>query len=86
MESRNTKREYKIVYTIVERPRDGRKFWLRVGTAFTNVDGSLNVYLDAVPTNGQLQIRERVDEPRLSTETRADLDLRVESAAELVAS
>jgi len=48
----------KVVYTIVERSRDGRKFWLRVGSAFNNHDGSINVYLDAMPTNGQLQIRD----------------------------
>lgn len=86
MEPRTGKREYKVVYTIVERPRDGRKFWLRVGTAFTNVDGSLNVYLDAVPTNGQLQIRDRTDEPRVS-EANAELDgLRGSRGPELVAS
>ncbi len=52
------KRNYKVVYTIVERRRDGRKFWLRIGAAFENYDGSLNVRLDALPANGQLQIRE----------------------------
>jgi hypothetical protein len=53
----NTK-NYKAVYTIVERQRDAKKFWLRVGTAFENRDGSLNIYLDAVPTNGTLQVRD----------------------------
>lgn len=55
---KNAKKGYKVVYTIVERARDGKKFWLRIGAAFTNRDGSLNVYMDALPTNGQLQIRE----------------------------
>ena len=49
---------HQIVYTIVERPRDRRKVWVRIGAAFRNHDGSTNVYLDAMPTNGQLQIRE----------------------------
>jgi hypothetical protein len=46
-----------VVYTIVERERDGRKFWVRIGTAFRNRDGSVNAILDAVPTNGTLHIR-----------------------------
>ncbi|MBW2462052.1 MAG: hypothetical protein JRH11_10435 [Deltaproteobacteria bacterium] len=51
-------KNYKVVYTIVERARDRKKFWLRIGAAFTNRDGSLNVHLDATPVNGQLQIRD----------------------------
>lgn len=46
-----------VVYTIVARERDGRKFWVRIGTAFRNRDGSLNAILDAMPTNGTLHIR-----------------------------
>jgi len=52
----SSNRTYRIVYTIVE--RRGRKFWLRIGASFRNSDGSENVLLDAMPTNGQLQIRE----------------------------
>ncbi len=52
------KKKYKVVYTVVEREKDGRSFWLKVGAAFPNRDGSLSVLLDAVPTNGQLQIRD----------------------------
>lgn len=51
-------KSHKAVYTIVDRQRDGKKYWLRIGTAFENRDGSLNLYLDAVPTNGTLQVRE----------------------------
>ena len=60
----------KIAYTVVERNKDGRKFWVRVGAAFVNRDGSLNVRLDAMPVNGELQIRDyqpresRVGAPR----------------------
>ncbi len=54
----SSKKDYKVVYTIVERTRDGKKFWLRIGAAFRNRDGSLNVHLDAMPTNGTLQIRD----------------------------
>ena len=48
----------KLVYTIVEREKDKKKFWVRVGVAFVNRDGSLNVRLDAMPVNGRLQIRD----------------------------
>ena len=51
-------RPFQTVYTIVERERDGQSFWLKIGAAFTNRDGSLHVKLDAMPTNGQLHIRE----------------------------
>ena len=47
-----------VVYTIVERERDGKKFWVRIGAAFRNRDGSLNAFLDAVPVNGTMHIRE----------------------------
>ena len=51
-------RALKVVYTIVERPGVEKKFWVRIGSAFVNRDQSLNVKLDASPTNGQLHIRD----------------------------
>ena len=59
-------RKWKAVFTIIEnqgqpgRPaaRD-RKYWLRIGIAFVNRDGSMNVRLDAIPTNGMLHIRDQ---------------------------
>ena len=57
----------KIAYTIVERDKDGRQFWVRVGAAFVNRDGSLSVRLDAMPVNGRLQIRDY--HPRDSRDT-----------------
>ena len=50
--------DYKIVYAIIE--RGARRHWLRIGLAFPNRDGSLNVRLDALPLSGQLQIRNDV--------------------------
>ncbi len=32
--------------------------WVKLGSAFVNRDGSFNVYLDALPMDGQLHIRE----------------------------
>jgi len=44
----------------LERDKDGLKktYWMKIGSAFVNRDGSFNVYLDALPTNNKLQIRE----------------------------
>ena len=47
------------VYTIVDKEGFEKSFWVKVGACFPNRDGSLNVYLDALPLNGRLQIRER---------------------------
>ena len=47
------------VFTIVDKEGFERSFWVKVGACFPNRDGSLNVYLDALPLNGRLQIRER---------------------------
>lgn len=45
------------VYALTEVAAD-RTIWDRVGSAFRNRDGSLNVTLRALPTSGRLQIRE----------------------------
>jgi hypothetical protein len=31
--------------------------WVRVGCAFVNPDGSMNLYLDALPLDGRLHVR-----------------------------
>lgn len=49
--------ESRAVYSILERGEDTRPFWLRIGSCFENRDGSYNVYLDAFPRDGKLQIR-----------------------------
>jgi hypothetical protein len=47
------------VYSIPE-TKDGEKgFWTKIGVAFTNRDGSINVILDALPIKtNRLQVRE----------------------------
>ena len=49
----------KDVYTISERGEGQKDRWTKVGIGFVNRDNSINVVLDAFPTNGRLQIRER---------------------------
>lgn len=48
----------KIVYVISD--RNNRKFWNRIGVAFVNSDGSVNVKLEAIPVSGEMQIRDYV--------------------------
>lgn len=57
------------VFTVVKRAQqsgEDKSWWVRVGAAFTNKDGSINVRLDALPVNGELQLRvprERDEQP-----------------------
>lgn len=47
----------KEVFHIVE--REGHDpIWARIGIAFVNRDESLNLYLDMLPINGRLHVRD----------------------------
>jgi hypothetical protein len=35
--------------------------WIKIGVAFENKDGSLNVIFDAIPLNGKVHIRQRAE-------------------------
>lgn len=50
----------KICYSITKRENQDRSYWTRIGVAFVNSDGSLNVKLDCVPVSGELHIRDYV--------------------------
>jgi hypothetical protein len=60
----NKSRMFKVLCPI-ER-KDGKTFWMRVGSAFTNKDLSVNIHLDVLPANLKLQVRE-FDEDDLQT-------------------
>ena len=47
-----------------------RTAWNRIGMAFRNRDGSINVELNATPISGRLQIREETDDERHDREQR----------------
>jgi hypothetical protein len=52
----------KIVYGVTE--REDKSYWTRIGIAFTNKDGSLNLKLDFFPTdilNTTIQVRDQAD-------------------------
>lgn len=48
----------KEVWTVCPRGEGKKDYWLRVGTAFENRDGSWSIVLDALPTNNKLIVRE----------------------------
>jgi hypothetical protein len=57
----------KLAYVITT--RNGKHFWNRVGVAFVNNDGSINVKLEAMPVNGEIQIRDYVPRDEASGTT-----------------
>ena len=59
MTEKNT--ETRAVFAITE--KGDKSYWTRIGAAFTNKDGSINVELDGFPVSGRMQIRDR-DEPK----------------------
>jgi len=59
-----------VVYTIIDKPGYDKSFWVRIGRAFVNRDGSFNLNLDALPINGKLHLREEV--PRWAGKGRED--------------
>ena len=58
----------KDVFTIIEKEGWDKSVWLKVGAAFENRDGSLTLFLDALPVNGKLHVRERRGKQNASTE------------------
>ncbi len=48
-------------FQIIEREGMEKAIFARVGTAFVNRDGSLNLLLDSIPLSGKIQIREERD-------------------------
>jgi hypothetical protein len=53
------------VFSMKERTDKGSNdkgtVWVKAGSAWVNRDGSLNVYLDVLPLDGRLHVREAVD-------------------------
>ena len=74
-------KQIKDVFTIIEREGLEKNYWMKVGVAFVNRDESLNIYLDAMPIGGQLQVRER----RPKNKDAAKLIARVEKREEATA-
>ncbi len=63
----NKGRMFKVLCPI-ER-KDGATHWMRIGSGFANKDQSVNIYLDVLPANLKLQLRE-LDEEDLQPRAR----------------
>ena len=60
-------------YNIIDRGEGKTKIWSRIGSAWRNRDGSMNIVLDSFPLGGKLQIREWDDrEPKPERSALAD--------------
>jgi hypothetical protein len=46
------------VFSIKEGSNGKGSVWVRAGSAWANRDGSINVYLDVLPLDGKLHVRE----------------------------
>ncbi|HEX9101875.1 MAG TPA: hypothetical protein VF997_06710 [Polyangia bacterium] len=64
MDDNGNPKKQRIVYAIVEKPGLKKAVWIKLGVAYVNQDQSINVYLDALPYGGKLQIREEELKPR----------------------
>ena len=52
-----------FAYVVREGKDEDQSFWTKVGALIPHGDGKgFNLFLDALPTNGRLTIRERKDE------------------------
>jgi hypothetical protein len=54
----------KKVLIPVTNEKTGKTYWNRGGISLPNRDGSWNVYLDVLPLNGKLQLRDFDEEDR----------------------
>jgi hypothetical protein len=64
MEERTEKKQYKDVFSVLDRGPGRKPYWFRIGVAFPFDGGSsLSVKLDGFPKNGELVIRDHNDPP-----------------------
>lgn len=61
-----------FAYSLTQYGRNNTR-WTRIGIAFTNKDGSINIELDALPLEGRIQLREETpDEVDQRLDRKAD--------------
>ena len=56
----NTNRRKKVLCPI--EGKGGKTYWRWFGTAYVNKDNSINLYLDGLPVNGKLHVRDWEDD------------------------
>lgn len=69
-----------IAYNVIDRPGLRSRIWSRIGMAWLNRDGSINVVLDALPLGGRIQLRE--DDRERRAEARGQLSIAAEHPQE----
>lgn len=47
--------------------------WVKAGSAWINRDGSMNVYLDVLPIDGRLHVREALEKREASGDVQAQM-------------
>ena len=68
--SAGPRKMFKVLCPIDKKEGNGSTHWIRVGTAFVNRDQSINVFLDVLPQNGRLQVREFDEDELRERDTR----------------
>ncbi len=56
--------QMKAIYGIVPRKNGDGGYWTKIGVAFVNKDGSMNLRFDFVPSNPETTIQVRDFEPK----------------------
>jgi hypothetical protein len=64
-------------FNIIDRPGMKNRIWSRIGTAWLNRDGSINLVLDSIPLGGRINIRE--DDRERRSEARGALAVAAET-------
>lgn len=54
---------------VVEK-NEKKSVWVKAGSAWVNRDASINIYLDVLPIDGKLHVREAIDEKRTDNTNR----------------
>lgn len=62
------------VFSLKKNERSGATVWVRAGNAYVNKDGSMNIWLDVLPLNGTLHIRETQEKKDVAPETAQPAD------------
>lgn len=65
----NDKQMFKVLSPVTR--KDGSTYWMRVGSGFPNRDASINLYLDALPINQRLQLRQVTEDDERRDAARA---------------
>lgn len=64
-----------IAYAISE--RGGKAYWTRIGVAFRNSDGSINLKLESLPITGEVHLRVYVPGPEVHEASPSEFEERV---------